>query len=164
MNWKNINEEPLIAYQKGDWDGSRSDEVLVFTKNGKTLKATLYEGFMDGSHFKEWYDDRDYEITDEITHWCKISTPNETFNVSTLSFIKPKIITSEVFMQFDDDEPQVLFQLYGGENFELKMSPPNKLSDNIVENDLVKIIAPDTNMIGFNSKTGKTFKLIIKNK
>jgi hypothetical protein len=71
MVWKDIKEETPHAYESGNWDGLKSDPVLAVDKNGKFHIAVVYEGHMDGSHFIDFYDTRDFELRD-ITHWCKI--------------------------------------------------------------------------------------------
>ncbi len=73
MEWKYIeNNETPITYETGVWDGKRSEEVLVIDDIGRKMVARLYEGTMDGSHFKEWYDNEDYCIDREIIKWMSI--------------------------------------------------------------------------------------------
>jgi len=73
MEWKYIeNNETPITYETGVWDGKRSEEVLVVDDIGRKMVARLYEGAMDGSHFKEWYDNEDYCINREIVKWLSI--------------------------------------------------------------------------------------------
>jgi hypothetical protein len=69
--WKRIEEETPHAYQTGNWDGLRSEEVLVSDREGVLHVARMYEGTMDGSHFRDFYNNRDFEVY-EVTHWCKI--------------------------------------------------------------------------------------------
>lgn len=73
MEWKypEKNEFP-IAHETGDWDGKRSDEVLAVDDIGRKIVARLYEGKMDGSHFKDWYDSEGFSIEREIVKWLSI--------------------------------------------------------------------------------------------
>jgi hypothetical protein len=73
-HWNRIEDKKPIAYEKGIWDGLRSDKLLVRTKSGEVRIAVMYAGFMDGSEFCEFYDDRDYDVK-EITHWAEIELP-----------------------------------------------------------------------------------------
>lgn len=73
MEWRYIeNNETPITYETGVWYGKRSEEVLVVDDRGRKMFARLYEGTMNGSHFKEWYDSEDYGIDREIVKWIKI--------------------------------------------------------------------------------------------
>lgn len=71
MIWKSIKSKKPIAYQSGCWDGKKSDEILVKTTGGKYHVAVMYEGFIDGSEFCEFYDDRDNEIK-SVAYWTEI--------------------------------------------------------------------------------------------
>lgn len=71
--WIDVNDKLPITYITGDWDGKKSDEVVVETKSGKKYLAVCYHGFMDGSEFTDWYcANEGYEILDEIVRWHKI--------------------------------------------------------------------------------------------
>lgn len=72
--WNRIEDKKPIGYESGAWDGLRSDKLLVRTKSGEVRIAVMYAGFMDGSEFCEFYDDRDYDVK-EITHWAEINLP-----------------------------------------------------------------------------------------
>jgi hypothetical protein len=61
-----------IAYEVGDWDGKRSQEVLAQGESGTRYLARVYEGVMDGEAFLEWVDNSDYVIYEKITAWMKI--------------------------------------------------------------------------------------------
>jgi len=72
MKWKYTVDELPIAYQEGEWDGKRSDEVLVEDTEGQKFVAVLYSGFMDGSEFNDWFSNYwDYELVN-IVKWIKI--------------------------------------------------------------------------------------------
>lgn len=72
--WRNPEKEKPYCYQTGNWDGKKSDQILVELKDGKYDVATCYEGFMDGSHFFEWYHSKDeYELKEiDVRRWMKI--------------------------------------------------------------------------------------------
>lgn len=72
QDWIPIEENLPICAETGSWDGKRSDYVLVKFQDGNWSKAILYSGFMDGHKFNDWYDERDYEIKEIITHWKPI--------------------------------------------------------------------------------------------
>jgi hypothetical protein len=61
-----------IAYETGDWDGKRSDEVVAVDDIGRKHIARVYEGIMDGSEFKDWVDGDDYIIDREIIKWLSL--------------------------------------------------------------------------------------------
>ena len=74
MNWVRVEIETPINYQAGNWDGRRSDLVLVLLKD-RTIKIgrTYYTGsFMDVSHSIDWYDDQDFEFDSEVVAWMEL--------------------------------------------------------------------------------------------
>jgi hypothetical protein len=72
MIWKKLSEEPPMAVKSGDWDGLKSDSLIVADKDEKLHIAVMYEGFMDGSHFRNFYDEvSDYEIND-VVYWSYV--------------------------------------------------------------------------------------------
>lgn len=72
MNWKKIELETPIAVKSGDWDGLKSDALLLATQDKKIHVGIMYEGFMDGSHFRAFYDEiSDYEIKN-VVYWSYI--------------------------------------------------------------------------------------------
>ncbi len=71
-DWIEVNERMPITYISGNFDGKNSDQVIVETKDGKRYLAHFNDGFMDGSEFKDWYDDRDYLIDVPVIRWMKI--------------------------------------------------------------------------------------------
>jgi small nuclear ribonucleoprotein (snRNP)-like protein len=72
--WHNPEREKPLCYKSGNWDGKRSDQVLVELKDGNYIVATCYEGFMDNSHFFDWYHGVDeWELKEEeVIRWMKI--------------------------------------------------------------------------------------------
>ena len=75
MNWKLVRDSKPICFKEGDWDGKRSDIVLCVDKNGEEHLAHCYEGFMDGTHFFEWYDKSDFGLQVEVIYWTEINKP-----------------------------------------------------------------------------------------
>ena len=72
MEWIYTENEKTIAYETGEWDGKRSDEVVVQTDIDTKHIARLYEGVMDGSEFSNWVESDDYEFSREIVRWLKL--------------------------------------------------------------------------------------------
>lgn len=72
--WNNIETSKPLAFETGEWDGKKSREILVFTKNMKYHIAVMYEGILDGHEFFDFYDQRDFEIQN-VTHWAEINFP-----------------------------------------------------------------------------------------
>jgi len=70
-SWIRIEQRKPIALQSGDWDGLKSEPVLVIDKDGKHHVAVMYEGNLDGSYFYEFCDDRDFEVKNVIC-WMEI--------------------------------------------------------------------------------------------
>lgn len=62
------------ALETGEWDGKRSDWVLVVDETGLPRVGRVYSGRMDGSEFNDYYDTHDYELKG-VTHWRKIYLP-----------------------------------------------------------------------------------------
>lgn len=72
MEWIYTKDRKPLAYKIGHWDGKNSDQVIAEDINGKLYLAHYCEGFMDGSNFEEWYDDKGWEIVFEIVRYIKI--------------------------------------------------------------------------------------------
>lgn len=70
--WRYTQEEMPICFEKGEWDGERSDYVIAEDDGGKFHIAILYSGFMDGSDFNNWYDADSYDLED-IIKWKPIN-------------------------------------------------------------------------------------------
>ncbi|MFW5847306.1 MAG: hypothetical protein ACOCVF_00105 [bacterium] len=66
-----INDEP-IPYETGEWDGKRTDLVLVKLADGSFNIGRLYKGYMDGSEFNDWYDQNDCELNSEVVAWSNL--------------------------------------------------------------------------------------------
>lgn len=74
MIWKDINITKPLATETGEWDGKKSDEVLVYTKNKRKFVASMYHVIIDGIESFDFYDDRDFDIKDVIL-WTEIEEP-----------------------------------------------------------------------------------------
>lgn len=76
MNWIDIKRQKPVCFESGDWDGLRSDFVLVFDKKGNYFIARAYEGDMYGNGQKVllFFDRDDFEIFDVI-FWAKLIEP-----------------------------------------------------------------------------------------
>ncbi len=77
--WNNIEDKKPLTYKTGLFDGKKSDKVLVIDKSGKYHIAEMYEGFLDGSDFCDFYDDRDFEITN-IIFWKELESSFYAFS------------------------------------------------------------------------------------
>ena len=71
--WISVSKLKPLAYETNRvWDGKRSDLVLVADIEGNVKLARYYEGVLDGSEFKDWYDDTYYELSIKPYKWKKI--------------------------------------------------------------------------------------------
>jgi hypothetical protein len=75
MNWISVKDRLPICFGRGNWDGLRSDLVLTIDNKGDINIALVYNGFMDGSEFENWYTKNDYEVENEVTHWMPLPEP-----------------------------------------------------------------------------------------
>lgn len=71
QQWITVDEEKPIAYESGNWDGLRSDFILVKDIHGKVYVAKSYQGVIDGSNFCDFCDDNGYIPL--VKHWRPIS-------------------------------------------------------------------------------------------
>jgi len=74
MIWNKLKEKRPLAYRTGMFDGKKSDKVLVADEFGNYFIAEMYEGFMDGSEFCDFYDIRDFELKN-IEYWAELESP-----------------------------------------------------------------------------------------
>lgn len=73
--WNKTAESLPNAYETGDWDGKRSDQVMIQLKDNIVCIGVLYEGFIDGEEFQDWYainSDGDEWGMIEPIYWRKI--------------------------------------------------------------------------------------------
>lgn len=70
--WIKVSERPPLCFRSGNFDGLKSDPILVKDKNNTAFVAIAYAGTLDGSKFLDFYDHtNDYELCN-ITHWYEI--------------------------------------------------------------------------------------------
>lgn len=74
MIWHKLSEKKPIAFISGNFDGLKSEKVLVCTRSGRYYVAEMCEGILDGSKFCDFYDDRDFLI-DYVLYWTEIDSP-----------------------------------------------------------------------------------------
>ena len=74
MIWNKLTEKIPLAYKTGMYDGKKSDKILVADEYGKYHIAEMYEGFLDGSDFCDFYDQNDFEIKN-VEYWIEIESP-----------------------------------------------------------------------------------------
>ena len=71
--WISVEEKHrLRCYEKGNWDGAKSDLLLLKDKDGLIQTGYAYSGIMDGSEFTEYYNTRDFEIM-HVTHFRNLN-------------------------------------------------------------------------------------------
>lgn len=76
MKWNKVSEiKPVATETSVDWDGKRSDPILIATKWGGLLVGRMYKLEQDGrvSHF--FCDLDDWDIEDPIVYWAEIPNP-----------------------------------------------------------------------------------------
>jgi hypothetical protein len=69
MEFRELKNAKPSCFERGNWDGLRSDLLLIVTSEGEFEIGTAYGGIMDGREFLNFYDKRDYEI-ENVTHWA----------------------------------------------------------------------------------------------
>lgn len=72
FEWKNINKEKPLSTQTGDWDGKKSDEIIVRDFKGKHYLVYCYQGFIDGSEFCDFYTSHDDYPIEKVLFWSQI--------------------------------------------------------------------------------------------
>lgn len=70
--WNSIADSMPLCTQTGDWDGKKSDEILVLTKDYIPFICTCYEGILDGSKYFIILDQDDCDITQFVLYWAEI--------------------------------------------------------------------------------------------
>ena len=68
QRWIPVEEKLPACFESGEWNGARSEFVLVKHSDSSWRKARLYYGILDGQKYNDWYDENDYELGN-ITHW-----------------------------------------------------------------------------------------------
>ena len=62
VEWISVEDRLPLANESGSWDGKRSDVYLGKYKDDTYCLFRIYEGFLDGSDFIEYYDENDNSI------------------------------------------------------------------------------------------------------
>lgn len=68
-HWIKTEEQLPFTWETGDWDGKRSNQVLVKDEKGEHFVATYYE-FPHGD--TEWYDRDDFSLRYKVVMWMEI--------------------------------------------------------------------------------------------
>ena len=68
-NWFDIENVKPLEWESGDWDGLRTDLVLVATDKCEILIARAYVDYIGASYNCIWCDVHDFEINGNVTHW-----------------------------------------------------------------------------------------------
>jgi hypothetical protein len=71
-NWISVEERLPHCLELGNWDGRRSDFVIVEGVDGLPHIGRLYSVHIDGTDFNDWYDNKDWELSN-IVKWKKIN-------------------------------------------------------------------------------------------
>ena len=68
-DWVLISERKPLAFIRGEWDGLKSNQILVKDQDGNIFVAVMYEGRIDGVDFCDFYETTyDFEINN-IIQW-----------------------------------------------------------------------------------------------
>ena len=72
-DWIDIEKQKPLAWEKGEWDGNRTDFVLIANdKSDIPIIARAYENTIGATYTLDWYEKNDYEIKGNVTHWKKL--------------------------------------------------------------------------------------------
>ena len=74
MNWINIKDHTPIGVDRGDWDGLRTEWLLVQNRKEEYHVARAYVGTMDGAEFCYFTDNLGYEV-ENVMFWTLIDNP-----------------------------------------------------------------------------------------
>ena len=69
--WKLLAEEKPICTSSGEWDGLKSEQILLSDDKGFHFVGTCYQGTLDGNEFCSFYDENDYEV-ENVKYWANI--------------------------------------------------------------------------------------------
>ena len=69
--WIPVGERLPLCYKIGEFDGMKSEQILVKTKDGNCETAFCYSGMSGNNKFYDFYDSIDFEIKDVI-EWREI--------------------------------------------------------------------------------------------
>ena len=74
QKWNSLKDKTPTAYESGNWDGKRSEWLLVSADGIEYHVARAYVGTLDGSEFCTFEDSRGYEI-ENVVWWAEIDSP-----------------------------------------------------------------------------------------
>ena len=87
--WKDVNKTLPNCWEDGEWDGKRSDFVIVELDTGVRKIARLYKGIIDGHEFTDWVGTDDYDFGgDMVVKWCEIPDNTDSHNCDDAELIK----------------------------------------------------------------------------
>lgn len=66
--WISVNDQTPNCFKSGDWDGLKSEPLLVKDKDGICHIGEMYQGVLDGNKFADFYTLHGYELHD-ITYF-----------------------------------------------------------------------------------------------
>lgn len=64
--WTFLKDKEPTGYETGNWDGKKTDTLIVCDKNDRLYIAIAYVGHMDGGAFCDFYTLDDFEINDVV--------------------------------------------------------------------------------------------------
>jgi len=70
--WININDRKPISFERGNWDGLRSDYFIGKDIREECHIVRIYEGTIDGHYFCDFISNNDFELFD-IVSWKLIN-------------------------------------------------------------------------------------------
>jgi hypothetical protein len=69
-----VKDREPMCYQSGNWDGLKSDQLLVVDNKDAYHVCVAYSGILDGSKFLDFYDTSDFEVKNVVA-WQSLPTP-----------------------------------------------------------------------------------------
>src|SRR5690606_39837009 len=75
--WVSVKDRLPMAWEVGNWDGKRTDEVLIRKTGDRYTIGRLYTGVLDGRVFTDWIEGKEEWGIDsgEVTHWQPLPQP-----------------------------------------------------------------------------------------
>lgn len=69
-----LNDDEPFCFEKGEWDGLRSELLLIKTRQGKFHIARNYKGVHNNYHFSDFIEEySDLDIID-VEQWVTIAS------------------------------------------------------------------------------------------
>ena len=72
ISFKNIDKEKPNCYITGDFDGKKSDIILVQDSNKNYWIAVCYIGILDGNEFCDFYTAYNEYLLSDIKYWANL--------------------------------------------------------------------------------------------